>query len=158
MTRVHVWSSGLVPDKEVRVSVKALAVSCVGAAAALHPEAFFNSLYLEPLVGIPAEGMFWIFVPTPSPASVTSAASDGLTPHPPNAEQQYISDVLGLIDHADPQIRGATAILCGAILQAALIKTRYNMHSWLAGVQRATGRAFSSPIMASPSLPLPMYK
>lgn len=47
---------GLTPDKEVRVSVKALAVSCVGAAAALHPEAFFNSLYLEPLDGLPAEG------------------------------------------------------------------------------------------------------
>ncbi|KAJ3614460.1 hypothetical protein NHX12_018032, partial [Muraenolepis orangiensis] len=104
---------GLVPDKEVRVSVKALAVSCVGAAAALHPEAFFNSLYLEPLVGIPAE------------------------------EQQYISDVLGLIDHADPQIRGSTAILCGAILQAALIKTRYNVHSWLASVQKTTGNPLS---------------
>lgn len=38
------------------MSVKALAVSCVGAAAALHPEAFFNSLYLEPLDGLPAEG------------------------------------------------------------------------------------------------------
>lgn len=50
-------SSGLVPDKEVRVSVKALAVSCVGAASALHPEAFFNSLYLEPLGGTPPEGM-----------------------------------------------------------------------------------------------------
>lgn len=49
-------SPGLTPDKEVRVSVKALAVSCVGAAAALHPEAFFNSLYLEPLDGIPLEG------------------------------------------------------------------------------------------------------
>ena len=47
---------GLVPDKEVRVSVKALAVSCVGAAAALLPEAFFNALYLEPLGGVPAEG------------------------------------------------------------------------------------------------------
>uniref|UniRef100_A0A8C5BH89 Huntingtin n=1 Tax=Gadus morhua TaxID=8049 RepID=A0A8C5BH89_GADMO len=79
---------GLVPDKEVRVSVKALAVSCVGAAAALLPEAFFNALYLEPLGGVPAD------------------------------EQQYLSDVLELVDHADPQIRGATAILCGAILQA----------------------------------------
>ena len=49
-------SQGLIPDKDVRVSVKALAVSCVGAAAALHPEAFFNCLYLEPLDGIPAEG------------------------------------------------------------------------------------------------------
>ncbi|XP_047435099.1 huntingtin isoform X7 [Mugil cephalus] len=104
---------GLIPDKEVRVSVKALAVSCVGAAAALHPEAFFNSLYLEPLDGIPVE------------------------------DQQYISDVLCLIDHGDPQIRGATAILCGAIIQAALNKTRYNIHTWLASVQSATGNPLS---------------
>lgn len=53
---VQFFYPGLIPDKEVRVSVKALAVSCVGAAAALHPEAFFNSLYLEPLDGIPVEG------------------------------------------------------------------------------------------------------
>lgn len=46
----------MTPDRDVRVSVKALAVSCVGAAAALHPEAFFNSLYLEPLDGLRAEG------------------------------------------------------------------------------------------------------
>nr|XP_046259998.1 huntingtin isoform X3 [Scatophagus argus] len=105
--------NGLIPDKEVRVSVKALAVSCVGAAAALHPEAFFNSLYLEPLDGIPV------------------------------GEQQYITDILGLIDHGDPQIRGATAILCGAIIQAALTKTRYNIHSWLASVQSATGNPLS---------------
>ncbi|XP_056135883.1 huntingtin [Lampris incognitus] len=105
--------NGLVPDREVRVSVKALAVSCIGAAAALHPDAFFNSLYLEPLDGIPAE------------------------------EQQYISDVLGFINHGDPQIRGATAILCGAIMQAALTKTRYNMHNWLASVQSATGNPLS---------------
>uniref|UniRef100_A0A669F0H0 Huntingtin n=1 Tax=Oreochromis niloticus TaxID=8128 RepID=A0A669F0H0_ORENI len=103
--------NGLIPDKEVRVSVKALALSCVGAAAALHPEAFFNSLYLEPLDGVPV--------------------------------QQYISDVLGLIDHGDPQIRGATAILCAAIIQAALTKTRFNIHTWLASVQSATGNPLS---------------
>lgn len=56
-----------------------------------------------------------------------------------SAEQQYISDVLGLIDHGDPQIRGAMAILCGAIIQAALTKTRYNIHTWLASVGSATG-------------------
>ncbi|XP_035993085.1 huntingtin isoform X2 [Fundulus heteroclitus] len=105
--------NGLIPDKEVRVSVKALAVSCVGAAAALHPEAFFNPLYLEPLDGVPV------------------------------AEQQYISDILGLVEHGDPQIRGATAILCAAIIQAALTKTRYNIHTWLAGVHTATGNPLS---------------
>uniref|UniRef100_A0A3P9IHC0 Huntingtin n=1 Tax=Oryzias latipes TaxID=8090 RepID=A0A3P9IHC0_ORYLA len=103
----------LIPDKEVRVSVKALALSCVGAAAALHPEAFFNSLYLEPLDGVPLQ------------------------------DQQYISDVLDFIAHGDPQIRGGTAILCGAILQAALTKTRYNISTWLASVQSATGNPLS---------------
>ncbi|XP_037104805.1 huntingtin isoform X1 [Syngnathus acus] len=105
--------NGVIPDKEVRVSVKALAVSCIGAAGALLPEAFFNSLYLEPLDGIPAK------------------------------EQQYVSDVLDLIHHGDPQIRGATAILCAAIIQAALTKTRYTIHTWLASVQSATGNPLS---------------
>lgn len=39
----------LVPDRDVRVSVKALALSCVGAAVALHPESFFSKLYKVPL-------------------------------------------------------------------------------------------------------------
>lgn len=51
---------GLVPDNEVRVSVKALAVSCVGAAAALLPEAFFNRLYLQPLDGQQPDGEKYI--------------------------------------------------------------------------------------------------
>lgn len=39
----------LVPDRDVRVSVKALALSCIGAAAGLHPESFFSRLYKAPL-------------------------------------------------------------------------------------------------------------
>ncbi|XP_063075686.1 huntingtin isoform X3 [Engraulis encrasicolus] len=105
--------NGLVPDKEVRVSVKALAVSCVGAAAALHPEAFFNTLYLEPLEGMALD------------------------------EQQYISDVLKYVEHGDPQIRGATAILCGALIQAMLLKTRFSVEAWLANVQSSTGNPIS---------------
>uniref|UniRef100_A0A9J8APY8 Huntingtin n=1 Tax=Cyprinus carpio carpio TaxID=630221 RepID=A0A9J8APY8_CYPCA len=89
--------NGLVPDNEVRVSVKALAVSCVGAAATLLPESFFNKLYLQPL-----------------------EVQD---------EQQYISDILQYIEHGDPQIRGATAILCGALIQAIQLKTRLFSHS-----------------------------
>ncbi|XP_066576205.1 huntingtin isoform X3 [Amia ocellicauda] len=105
--------NGLVPDKEVRVSVKALAVSCVGAATALHPEAFFNRLYRGPLEGVPQE------------------------------EQQYISDILNYIDHGDPQIRGATALLCGTIIYSILNKTRFNVESWLANVKSSTGNHIS---------------
>lgn len=56
------YLAGLVPDKEVRVSVKALAVSCVGAAAALFPETFFNRLYLEPLDGQQTDGKILEYV------------------------------------------------------------------------------------------------
>ncbi|KAM9476563.1 huntingtin isoform 4-T4 [Clarias gariepinus] len=105
--------NGLVPDKEVRVSVKALAVSCVGAAAALLPETFFNRLYLQPLDGQQAD------------------------------EQQYISDVLQYIEHGDPQIRGATAILCGALIQAILLKTRFSTESWLTRLHSTTGNKVS---------------
>ncbi|XP_039546229.1 huntingtin isoform X4 [Pimephales promelas] len=104
---------GLVPDNEVRVSVKALAVSCVGAAAALLPEAFFNKLYLQPL--------------------------DGQQPD----EQQYISDILQYIEHGDPQIRGATAILCGALIQAIQLKTRYNTETWLSQIHSVTGNSLT---------------
>ncbi|XP_064782852.1 huntingtin-like [Oncorhynchus masou masou] len=105
--------NGLVSDKEVRVSVKVLAVSCIGAAAALHPEVFFNSLYLEPL--------------------------DGVT----QQEQQYISDVLCLVAHGDPQVRGAAAVLCGAVIHSALTKTRYNIHAWMTSVHASTGNPLS---------------
>lgn len=47
----------LVPDRDVRVSVKALALSCVGAAVALHPESFFSKLYKVPLDTVEYPGM-----------------------------------------------------------------------------------------------------
>lgn len=47
----------LVPDRDVRVSVKALALSCVGAAVALHPESFFSKLYKVPLDSVEYPGM-----------------------------------------------------------------------------------------------------
>ncbi|XP_069488154.1 huntingtin isoform X2 [Ambystoma mexicanum] len=103
----------LVPDKDVRVSVKALAVSCVGAAVALHPRAFFSKLYKQPLESLE------------------------------NKEEQYISDVLNYINHGDPQIRGATAILCGTLIYSILNKSRFDAESWLTSVKSATGNVFS---------------
>uniref|UniRef100_A0A8C3I361 Huntingtin n=1 Tax=Chrysemys picta bellii TaxID=8478 RepID=A0A8C3I361_CHRPI len=104
----------LVPDRDVRVSVKALAVSCVGAAVALHPESFFSKLYKTPLETMGEE-----------------------------YEEQYVSDVLNYIDHGDPQIRGATAILCGTIVYSILNKSRFDVENWLANVRSSTGNLFS---------------
>ncbi|NXP17333.1 HD protein, partial [Scytalopus superciliaris] len=104
----------LVPDRDVRVSVKALAVSCVGAAVALHPESFFSKLYKAPLEAMGEE-----------------------------YEEQYVSDILNYIDHGDPQIRGATAILCGTIVNSILIKSRFDVEKWLINVRSSTGNLFS---------------
>ncbi|NWT01277.1 HD protein, partial [Mionectes macconnelli] len=104
----------LVPDRDVRVSVKALAVSCVGAAVALHPESFFSKLYKTPLEAMGEE-----------------------------YEEQYVSDILNYIDHGDPQIRGATAILCGTIVNSILIKSRFDVEKWLINVRSLTGNLFS---------------
>ncbi|XP_077157717.1 huntingtin isoform X3 [Paroedura picta] len=103
-----------VPDKDVRVSVKALAVSCVGAAVALHPEAFFSKLYKAPPEAREEE-----------------------------YEEQYVSDIVNYIDHGDPQIRGATAILCGTIVCSILTKSRFDVENWLANIAVSTGNSFS---------------
>lgn len=58
-------------------------------------------------------------------------------------EQQYISDVLQYVEHGDPQIRGATAILCGALIQAIQLKTRYNTEIWLSQIHCVTGENYS---------------
>uniref|UniRef100_A0A8V0YVY1 Huntingtin n=1 Tax=Gallus gallus TaxID=9031 RepID=A0A8V0YVY1_CHICK len=104
----------LVPDRDVRVSVKALAVSCVGAAVALHPESFFSKLYKMPLEAMGED-----------------------------YEEQYVSDILNYIDHGDPQIRGATAILCGTIINSILLKSRFDVEKWLVNVRSSTGNLFS---------------
>ncbi|KAJ8336106.1 hypothetical protein SKAU_G00394490 [Synaphobranchus kaupii] len=105
--------NGLVPDGDVRVSVKTLAVSCVGAATALHPNVFFNRLYREPLPGLQPD------------------------------EQQYITDILRFVEHGDPQIRGATAVLCGTVIHSILNKTRFCVEPWLTRVKNSTGNPAS---------------
>uniref|UniRef100_A0A8D0L1P4 Huntingtin n=1 Tax=Sphenodon punctatus TaxID=8508 RepID=A0A8D0L1P4_SPHPU len=104
----------LVPDKDVRVSVKALAISCVGAAIALHPESFFSKLYKMPLESVEED-----------------------------YEEQYVSDVLNYIDHGDPQIRGATALLCGTIVYSFLNKSRFDVEKCIANIRSSTGNFFS---------------
>uniref|UniRef100_A0A673TZ91 Huntingtin n=1 Tax=Suricata suricatta TaxID=37032 RepID=A0A673TZ91_SURSU len=103
----------LVPDRDVRVSVKALALSCVGAAVALHPESFFSKLYKAPL----------------------DAVED--------PEEQYVSDILNYIGHGDPQVRGATAVLVGALVSSVLSKSHFQVADWLGAVRALTGNTFS---------------
>ncbi|XP_038947715.1 huntingtin isoform X2 [Rattus norvegicus] len=103
----------LVPDRDVRVSVKALALSCIGAAVALHPESFFSKLYKVPLSTMES------------------------------TEEQYVSDILNYIDHGDPQVRGATAILCGTLVYSILSRSRLRVGDWLGTIRALTGNTFS---------------
>lgn len=103
----------LVPDRAVRVSVKALALSCIGAAVALHPESFFSKLYKVPLSTMES------------------------------TEEQYVSDILNYIDHGDPQVRGATAILCGTLVYSILSRSRLRVGDWLGTIRALTGNTFS---------------
>lgn len=103
----------LVPDRDVRVSVKALALSCIGAAVALHPESFFSKLYKVPLNTMES------------------------------TEEQYVSDILNYIDHGDPQVRGATAILCGTLVYSILSRSRLRVGDWLGTIRTLTGNTFS---------------
>uniref|UniRef100_A0A8D0TIT0 Huntingtin n=1 Tax=Sus scrofa TaxID=9823 RepID=A0A8D0TIT0_PIG len=105
--------NALVPDRDVRVSVKALALSCVGAAVALHPESFFSKLYKAPLDSVE---------------------------YP---DEQYVSDILSYIHHGDPQVRGATAILCGTLVSSILSRSRFHVGDWMGAVRALTGNAFS---------------
>nr|AAH80340.1 huntingtin [Xenopus tropicalis] len=105
--------SVLVPDRDVRVSVKALAVSCVGAAVALLPESFFSKLYKLP------------------------------TETTESQEIQYVSDILNYINHGDPQVRGATAILSGTIVFSVLSKAHFEAETWISKVKANTGNTFS---------------
>ncbi|XP_031196973.1 huntingtin isoform X2 [Mastomys coucha] len=103
----------LVPDRDVRVSVKALALGCIGAAVALHPESFFSKLYRVPLNTMES------------------------------TEEQYVSDILNYIDHGDPQVRGATAILCGTLVYSILSRSRLRVGDWLGNIRTLTGNTFS---------------
>ncbi|XP_008576194.1 PREDICTED: huntingtin isoform X2 [Galeopterus variegatus] len=105
--------NALVPDRDVRVSVKALALSCVGAAVALHPESFFSKLYKVPL---------------------------DITECP---EEHYVSDILNYIDHGDPQVRGASAILCGTLISSILSRSRFHVGDWMGAIRTRTGNTFS---------------
>jgi hypothetical protein len=54
-------------------------------------------------------------------------------------EEQYVSDILNYIDHGDPQVRGATAILCGTLIYSILSRSRFHVGDWLGTIRTRTG-------------------
>ncbi|XP_077992227.1 huntingtin-like [Glandiceps talaboti] len=89
------YSKGLTPDRLVRVSVKGLAIACVGNALNLYPKVFFARLF----------------------------NNDNSTEK--KEDEQSIRDIVLYITHHDPQLRGNTALLIGQLIQAMLIESKY---------------------------------
>lgn len=86
----------VLPDSNVRVSVKSLALSCIAQALRHHPEAF--------LVGV-------------LPDYAESAGQD-------NSNVQLVRDVLLFNAHPDPQLRGGLASVLSILIAAGLKKGR----------------------------------
>lgn len=59
-------------------------------------------------------------------------------------EEQYVSDILNYIDHGDPQVRGATAILCGTLIYSILSRSRLRVGDWLGTIRTLTGNGQSA--------------
>lgn len=56
-----------------------------------------------------------------------------------STEEQYVSDILNYIDHGDPQVRGATAVLCGTLISSILSRSRFQVGDWMGTVRTLTG-------------------
>lgn len=91
----------LIPDKIVRVSVKSLALTCLGTTFHLYPEGFLR--YLS--------------------KNIDSIATE--------TDEQQLSDVLLYWNHPDPQLRGGTRILIASFLKASVIQSGGNFCQWL---------------------------
>ena len=90
----------VLPDSRTRVSVKSLALNCLGHALAIYPEAFLARVM-------------------PDDASdATDDDEDDMT----NSEQ-LVRDCCLFTGHSDPQIRGMIASVAGKFIKAALCKS-----------------------------------
>lgn len=91
----------LMPDKNVRVSVKALACSCISAIVQLQPNIFFLPL----------------FKPDDEDSSSDIPA-------------QSIRDILLFSLHSDPQLRGSSSQLIGSLIKAGLRESSGKFDNW----------------------------
>ena len=103
----------------------------------IAPSPFFSCLGIQPLPGVRklTVGTYTVAGPFLS------------------TEEQYVSDILNYIEHGDPQVRGATAILCGTLVCSVLRRCRFHVAAWMGAVRARTGNhqpsAFSIPCRRS---------
>lgn len=93
------------PDRNVRVSVKALALNCVAAIVRLHPNVFQLYLDKDPI----------------SPSRRSSASS---------SSSQPLCELLLFAKHTDPQLRAICCTLLAGLVRSVLVQSGGNWQSW----------------------------
>ncbi|PNF14647.1 hypothetical protein B7P43_G11847, partial [Cryptotermes secundus] len=113
-----------ITDSNVRVSVKALALSCIANILRLSPSIIFLSVDKNK-----------------EPTGIQDVhGSNGV---------QTLSDVLLFASHPDPQLRGITSTVIGCLLQSALIQSGGNFRKW---VETECKRNFGASEISVPEL------
>ncbi|EDO49114.1 predicted protein [Nematostella vectensis] len=112
----------VLPDSNVRVSVKSLALACIAQAIRLYPESFLG--YVVP----------------------SCDSSDGV--NVPDNRTQLVRDILQFNAHPDPQLRGALASVIGLVISAGMKKGRLDFEEW----SNRSCEEFNTPVLSLPSL------
>ncbi|XP_066998979.2 huntingtin [Anabrus simplex] len=95
----------VMPDRNVRVSIKALALGCIAAIVRLMPSVFLLYLDRNKVLGEDSlEGM---------------------------VRCQPMSDLLLFADHVDPQLRGITSTVIGSLIKSVLLQNGGGFKQWL---------------------------
>nr|CAM12495.1 Huntingtin [Branchiostoma floridae] len=100
---------GLIRDREVRVSVKALSLGCLAAIFNLHPRALSIKLF--------------------RPSQDTQGPES----------RQLVRDILLFSNHGDPQLKGNTAVLVGNFIHSALTEARLKYDLWIQAICEEQG-------------------
>ncbi|XP_028391517.1 LOW QUALITY PROTEIN: huntingtin-like [Dendronephthya gigantea] len=99
-------SGEILSDRKVRVSVKSLALNCLGAIFKIYPQVFLARVL---------------------PAGEGEETGD-------ESYQQMIREVLLYVEHHDPTIRGSLAVLLGNFINSSLVRSRYDFETWSSDV------------------------
>lgn len=118
------------PDRNVRVSVKALALNCVTAIVRLHPNVF--QLYLDKDPVSPSRRTLCSkFLNVLFNVRLTlSADNNDVLLILGTSSSQPLCDLLLFAKHSDPQLRAICCTLLAALVRSVLVQSGGNWQSW----------------------------
>ncbi|XP_023232349.1 huntingtin-like [Centruroides sculpturatus] len=130
---------GLIPDQKVRVSIKALALSCMSSILALYPESFFLPLHtFEDIPSMTDCQKIWEILKYSSHSDPHLKGHTALLlgifqliSYLILADCQKIWEILKYSSHSDPHLKGHTALLLGIFIKFSLKKVGGSWDKWI---------------------------